>query len=83
MKYKKFKEALDKYFKDDDEIYPHAGCSMVLFCDIYHGQQAVKIDRSDIDMAFIDVQKTPEKEDEEKQANAMLVHQQAFGNRAQ
>lgn len=38
MKYRDFKAELDKYFKDDDEIFPHAGFSCVSFYKIFHGQ---------------------------------------------
>lgn len=38
MKYKDFKKTLDKYFKDDEEIYPHAWGSCVTFYKLYHGQ---------------------------------------------
>ena len=38
MKYKEFKKELDKYFNDNDEIYPHAGCNCVTFYKIFHGQ---------------------------------------------
>lgn len=38
MKYRDFKAELDKYFDDDEEIYPHAWGSCVTFYKIYHGQ---------------------------------------------
>ena len=39
MKYGDFKKTLDKYFKDDYEIYPHAWGSCVTFYKLYHGQR--------------------------------------------
>lgn len=39
MKYKDFKKTLDKYFDDDEEIYPHACGSCVTFYKLYHGQR--------------------------------------------
>ena len=39
MKYRDFKETLDKYFDDDEEIYPHAWGSCVTFYKLYHGQR--------------------------------------------
>lgn len=39
MKYRDFKKTLDKYFDDDEEIYPHAWGSCVTFYKIYHGQR--------------------------------------------
>lgn len=39
MKYSEFKKTLDKYFDDDEEIYPHAWGSCVTFYKLYHGQQ--------------------------------------------
>lgn len=37
MKYKDFKEILNKYFDDDEEIYPHAWGSCVTFYKLFHG----------------------------------------------
>ena len=39
MKYKDFKKTLDKYFRDNDEIYPHAWGSCFTFYKLYHGQR--------------------------------------------
>lgn len=38
MKYRDFKAELDRYFDDDEEIYPHAWGGCVSFYKIYHGQ---------------------------------------------
>ena len=38
MKYKEFKDALDKQFADNDEIFPHAGTNNVVFARDWHGQ---------------------------------------------
>ena len=65
MKYKDFKKALDAYFKDDDEIYPHAGMGCVLFTDIYHGQEFFKVDKADMDFEFIDCRRKPKEEENE------------------
>lgn len=39
MKYRDFKKTLDKYFDDEEEIYPHAWGSCVTFYKLYHGQR--------------------------------------------
>lgn len=44
MKYRDFKATLDKYFDDEEEIYPHAWGphawgSCVTFYKLYHGQR--------------------------------------------
>lgn len=53
MKYGNFKKTLDKYFDDDEEIYPHAWGSCVSFYKLYHGQPAGLIE-TDSDMESID-----------------------------
>lgn len=45
MKYKDFKKTLDKYFNEDDQIYPHAGCNCVVFYKIFHGQKGFLIEK--------------------------------------
>ena len=39
MKYREFKAELDRYFDDEEEIYPHAWGSCVTFYKLYHGQR--------------------------------------------
>lgn len=46
MKYRDFKAELDKYFGDDEEIYPHAWGSCVTFYKFYHGQKGGLIESS-------------------------------------
>lgn len=51
MKYRDFKAELDKYFGDDEEIYPHAWGphawgSCVTFYRSYHGQKGGLIESS-------------------------------------
>lgn len=46
MKYSEFKKALDKYFKPNDEIYPHGSSGCVTFYHIYHGQSCVTIEKT-------------------------------------
>lgn len=53
MKYRDFKKTLDKYFDDDEEIYPHAWGSCVTFYKLYHGQRGGLIE-TDSDMESID-----------------------------
>lgn len=45
MKYKEFKAALDKQFADDDEIFPHAGTSAVIFARGWRGQDYFRIEK--------------------------------------
>lgn len=47
MKYSEFKKQLDKYFKPDDEIYPHGSSGCVTFYHIYHGQSCVTVEKVD------------------------------------
>lgn len=58
MKYKEFKEELDKYFDDDEEIFPHACGSCVMFCKIFHGQTGglveTEFDGDRVPISFID-----------------------------
>ena len=65
MKYKDFKKALDAYFKDDDEIYPHASRELVLFTDIYGGQPKFRVDKVDRDFEFIDCRPEWKKKEEQ------------------
>lgn len=45
MKYKEFKEILDKQFADNDEIFPHAGTNTVVFARSWHGQDYFRIEK--------------------------------------
>ena len=45
MKYKEFKEIPDKQFAGNDEIFPHAGTSAVVFARSWHGQDYFRIEK--------------------------------------
>lgn len=65
MKYREFKKTLDKYFDDDEEIYPHAGMSCVTFYKLYHGQRGglIEADPNHGERITITFKAEPDKEE--------------------
>ena len=62
MKYKEFKDALDKQFADNDEIFPHAGTNNVVFARDWHGQDYFRIEKREQrrDCIYVDIVKQRE-----------------------
>ena len=67
MKYRDFKKTLDKYFDDNEEIYPHAGGRCVTFYKLYHGQRGGLIEADPNHSEWITIVFKDESDDKETQ----------------